>query len=260
MTYVRKYDFQPGTRISSSQIDEEFNQLIKAANDLEASNALKAEKSQAQMYKITPDGGGVKFNLGGPENNLWSVEGNLATFYSNKGTQNNPDTETSFRGLYIDTGNDYGEIIAMGQDASIWRNSKVAGVWKGWQKSYDFNDFKQTQLWFGARYMLAGQITTPTKKLSECRNGWVLVWSDYNSDLNTANDIQWGVSYVPKFFASIDNGGEIYFPIINAITSTSIGLTAKKLSINDATIEGHADNKSSGNGTIDVALRYVYEF
>ena len=260
MTYVRKYDFQPGTRISSSQIDEEFNQLIKAANDLDVEVGLKADKSVAQMYKITPDDGGFKFSLGGAANNLWSVEGNLATFYSNKGTQNNPDTETSFRGLYIGAGSDYGEIIALGQDASIWRNSKVGGVWKGWQKSYDFNDFKQTKLWEGARFMLNGQTTTPSKKLSECRNGWVLVWSDYNDSTNTANDFNWGISYIPKFFASVDSGGNLYLPLINAMDANTISLTGKKVYINDSTIEGHADNNSSNNGTNDVVLRYVYEF
>lgn len=36
MPYQRLYDFQPGTTISSSQVDDEFNQLINAANTLEA--------------------------------------------------------------------------------------------------------------------------------------------------------------------------------------------------------------------------------
>lgn len=35
MPYQRKYDFQAGTRISSSQVDEEFDQLIEAANNNE---------------------------------------------------------------------------------------------------------------------------------------------------------------------------------------------------------------------------------
>lgn len=34
--YNRKYDFQPGTRISSAQVDSEFDQLISATNDLYA--------------------------------------------------------------------------------------------------------------------------------------------------------------------------------------------------------------------------------
>lgn len=260
MTYIRKYNFQPGTRISSSQVDEEFDQLIKAANDLEASNKLKAPIDKAQMYKITPDTGGVPFSLGGPGNNLWTVDGNLATFYSNKGTQNNPDDKTSFRGLYITTGNDYGEMIALGQDSSIWRNTKIAGVWKGWQKSYDFRDFEQTQLWMGAYYVQGATTITPKKKLSECRTGWLLVWSDYNDDTDTENDYNWAFSYIPKFFHTIDKGGGLYVPIINNMTSSVIGLTAKTLYVNDSTLSGNDDNGSNNNGTRDVVLRYIYEY
>lgn len=35
MPIQRKYDFQPGTKVSSSQVDEEFDQLVNAANTLE---------------------------------------------------------------------------------------------------------------------------------------------------------------------------------------------------------------------------------
>ncbi|MFC8561413.1 hypothetical protein [Peribacillus frigoritolerans] len=259
MTYLRKYDFQPGTRISSSQVDEEFNQLIKAANDLEASNKLKAPIDKAQMYKITPDNGSVSFSLGGPGNNLWTVDGNLATFYSNKGTINNPDTEHSFRGLYITTGNDYGEMIALGNDRTIWRNSKIAGVWLGWHKSFDFRDFEQTQLWKGAYYMNT-QTITPKKKLSECRTGWLLVWSDFNDATDVENDYNWAFSYIPKFFPSIDKGGGVYVPIINNMTSSSIGLTAKTLYVNDTTLSGNDDNASNNNATRDVVLRFIYEY
>lgn len=34
-TISRKYDFQPGTKVFSSQVDEEFNQLVDAHNDHE---------------------------------------------------------------------------------------------------------------------------------------------------------------------------------------------------------------------------------
>lgn len=47
MPYQRKYDFQPGTKISSNQVDEEFNNLIKAANDVEAATNNVAKRAEA---------------------------------------------------------------------------------------------------------------------------------------------------------------------------------------------------------------------
>jgi hypothetical protein len=151
-------------------------------------------------------------------------------------------------------------MIAMGQDSSIWRNTKIAGVWQGWQKSYDFRDFEQTQLWMGTYYMQETTTITPKKKLSECRTGWLLVWSDYNDATDTENDYNWAFSYIPKFFHTIDKGGGLYVPIINNMTSTTVGLTAKTLYVNDSTLTGSDDNDSSNNATRDVVLRYIYEY
>jgi hypothetical protein len=260
MTYIRKYDFQPGTRIASSQVDEEFNALIKAVNDIDASDKLKAPIEQAQMYKITPDNGDFKYILGGPANNLFTVEGNLATFYSNKGTQNNPNTETSFRGVYIGAGSDYGEMIALGNDRSIWRNTKLSGVWGTWQKSYDFRDFTQDQLWKGVLYMKDGQSVTPSKKLWDCRNGWVLVWSDFDSDTGKSNDYQWNLSYIPKFLTGIDNGGSVMFPIIDYQNETVVQNTGKILRVNNEILTGDQQNDVSATHANEVVLRYVYEF
>jgi hypothetical protein len=50
MTYSRKYNFQPGTKISSNQVDEEFDNVIAAANELEAD--LNSRYSNSQMDSI----------------------------------------------------------------------------------------------------------------------------------------------------------------------------------------------------------------
>ncbi|WP_026676776.1 hypothetical protein [Fictibacillus gelatini] len=256
-TYTRKYDFQPGTRISSQQVDDEFNQLIKAVNDLDKSVNLKADKDKAQMYKITKDDGGMPFMLGGTNGNIYGIDGNLATFYSNKDTRNNPNKENSFRGLYLTTGNDYGELIAFGNDGSTWRNTKMAGVWQGWVNVGG----PQLQLWKGALYVFGDQTITPKKKLSECRNGWVLIWSDYDPGSKpTENDFDWAITFIPKFFKEIDNGGGFLIPIVYGMSDKTVSLTAKRIYINDSTITGHDDNSGSDNSANDVVLRYVYEF
>lgn len=57
MTIQRKYDFQPGTRISSSQVDEEFNNLIVFANTLEegVNNRYTKEQTDNTYAKKTQE-------------------------------------------------------------------------------------------------------------------------------------------------------------------------------------------------------------
>lgn len=62
MPYQRKYDFQPGTRASSSQVDEEFDNLMNAVNTLESDKAnsldvyVKTDYTNGTGWRKTPDG------------------------------------------------------------------------------------------------------------------------------------------------------------------------------------------------------------
>src|SRR5690606_5783832 len=98
---------------------------------------------------------------------------------------------------------------------------------------------------------------TPKKKLSECKTGWALVWSDYDYSVG-ANDSHWAFSYVPKKFATMSGGA--FFPVVNNMNPTRVDLAAKYLYISDTQIKGHADNAEAGNNGNDVCLRYVFEF
>lgn len=98
-----------------------------------------ATTDTAQMYKITPDSGNLKFRLDEADSDLDSVDGNLATFYSNKSTKNHPDNTHPFRGLYITDSEPWGEVLAMSNDGNIWRRSKIEGGWRDWKKFSDDN-------------------------------------------------------------------------------------------------------------------------
>lgn len=60
MSWQRKYDFQPGTKISSSQVDEEFNQLIDIANFLETSVNERARIEQGNLVPLVLQNGFVR--------------------------------------------------------------------------------------------------------------------------------------------------------------------------------------------------------
>jgi hypothetical protein len=162
--------------------------------------------------------------------------------------------------VYIGAGSDYGEMIALGNDRSIWRNTKLAGVWQNWQKSYDFRDFTQDQLWKGVLYMKDGQTVTPSKKLWDCRTGWVLVWSDYDPSAETSHDYQWNLSYIPKFLTGIDNGGGVMFSVIDYQNETVVKHTGKILYVNNENLTGDRQNDEAATNAREVVLRYVYEF
>jgi hypothetical protein len=170
MPYQRKYDFKPNTRASSSQMDEELNQLIGAVNTLENS-------------KETPAGA------------LLQIQNYLPP---------------------------------------------------------------QTSLWAGAAYMVASSTVTPTKKLSQCKHGWILVWSDYDPGVG-ANDYDFIYSYIPKY-AGVLNGKSHLFPLPISLSSTAYASTGKRLYIYDDKLVGHDDNSASGSNTNDVCLRAVLEW
>lgn len=112
-------------------------------------------------------------------------------------------------------------------------------------------------LWTGADVMGAGATITPNKKLSECKNGWVLVWSDYDDTSGVANNSQVATVVVPKQIAPASS---FYCIIPSAIGQTGIVTSCgKSLGITDDSITGYAGNNATTDGQ-DVCLKAVYEY
>ena len=113
-------------------------------------------------------------------------------------------------------------------------------------------------LWSGCQYMGNTQIATPNKKLSDCQNGWILVWSDYDSDTNTSHDFNWAYNYIPKNSPALGKDTNMF-----TVGSNENGdMTVKALKIYDNKVEGFdptGDAKSSGKWH-DIVLRYVLEY
>lgn len=124
----------------------------------------------------------------------------------------------------------------------------------------------QTVLWTGAGYPPASSTITPTKKLSECRNGWILLWSDFDTGTGS-NDYDFFETTVCKYRGTgIFNGKTGLFIIPTSLNTTQSSYVNKRLAIYDDKIIGHDDNVATGNGSNpsygsnDVCLRAVLEW
>lgn len=107
-------------------------------------------------------------------------------------------------------------------------------------------------LWSGQAYPVANSNITPSVKLSDCPNGWILVWSDYDADVGKSNDFDWYYSVIHKTFNS---GGGIRIHVPN--TDNDYG--NKYIYCTGTAINGHTVNSATG-GSKDVVLRQVVAF
>lgn len=171
MPYQRKYDFRPGTPISSNQVDEEFDNLINAVNTLETEKPGPQEVDK-QISKFLPT---------------------------------------------------------------------------------------QESLWSGAALIVGTTTITPSKKLSECRNGWILVWCDYDPGVG-ANNSNFAYAFIPKQIASTHNGVNHNFDVLAMYSDTYVRMTGKTVSVYDDKITGNDQNNSTSTYSDDVCLRYVWAF
>lgn len=112
--------------------------------------------------------------------------------------------------------------------------------------------------------MSASQTVTPTKKLSECRTGWMLLWSDYDASTGTANDGDFVTTIIPKWNPSGGTwaGKSFYCDVPRYIGANQSDVATesriiKMIYVHDNKIVGHAANNQGVRS--DVVLRAVYE-
>lgn len=117
-------------------------------------------------------------------------------------------------------------------------------------------------LWVGADIMGAGSTITPSKPLSQCKNGWLFCWCDYDETTGKSSDGQFVFTYVPKnIMKDISlNYVATYFTICTAINDNgSFTTCVKRISYNDTQIVGFVGNGATVDGR-DVCLKAIYEF
>lgn len=119
-----------------------------------------------------------------------------------------------------------------------------------------------TPLWKGANTMGASASITPSKKLSACRNGWLLVWSGYNTSTNKATETRLQFTYIPKsLMANLTaESMPIYANLIYTYyESGNFDVTAKLVTVTDSKITGFAGNVATDFGK-GICLMAVMEW
>lgn len=221
-----------------------------------------ATTDKAQMTKLTNDAGSVKIaaNLS-TENILTKIaqEGvGLHTFYAAEISQNLPLNSGSIRGIAHITSVGFGWVWAIDHRNNFYTNYLNDSAWSGWKDIA--HKPSTTALWTDVdpACMLTGSDTiTPSKKLSDCAGGWMLVWCD--ADGTTARNYNWSTTMIPKFMG-INHNGTAWSEVISAGTATGTmdNVAGKEFTIYNDKIIGN-DQNTLGLAA-DVALRYVLEY
>ena len=216
----------------------------------------------AKSLQMTADNGDVSISWSGKNvvTEFTNLGSGMYTVYSPVGNAGNPNSTDSFRFMIHKTGTTkYGWIMAYSAKGSVYTGYIDNGNWQGWKCIFDANP---QPLWTGGYLMTAGHTVTPSKSLSDCRNGWILMWSDYDPGVQVNNtDFCTSVILKRAYAGQKWAGGEWYcdIPRYSAGTATdSESRVIKVLKIYDTKIVGTENNAVAPRN--DVVLRNVYEF
>jgi hypothetical protein len=125
-------------------------------------------------------------------------------------------------------------------------------------------DFAINRLWQGASFPNGSTTITPSKKLSECRNGWILLWSDYDpSPVSAPNDFHYVQSVIHKGQTQYPVGGGTLFKVPTGDNNAAVNskIMVKGLVVSDSSVRGYDSNyEDSSPYANDACLRAIYEF
>lgn len=132
----------------------------------------------------------------------------------------------------------------------------VEGIDKHYQKKSE-----EKELWSGLWYGGAsGNGVEPTKRLSDCANGWILQWQEMSAQ-GTANGTTYQFFALPKQHA-LNPGLRGTVNYLNNYNNTNPQV--KYLYVNDATIKGNdlnaPDGTATGKGNKAFVLTKIYEY
>ncbi len=241
--------------------DDSHNHIIGNVDGLQSALDNKINKS----LQITKDSGDAKFSWTDQDviANIKTLEVGLHTVYAKTGTKNNPKPTESWRFFIHKTSPAYGWVQAFGSTGSYYVGYLDNNNWKGWRCVFDVSP---EPLWKGASYMSSPnstpQVVTPSKKLSECQHGWLLLWSDYDPGKG-ANDADFVTTMIPKKNpAGGAWGGKSFLCDIPRYVGDDNVATEKRIMkpiyVHDDCIKGSYQNDKSERN--DVVLRAVYEY
>jgi hypothetical protein len=277
-------DWQDGETIKAADYVQEREIIRVAVNDNDGRlGTLETEFNginlgTAQLQKITADDGNSKISIKDTTENLKDVLVDSAgvgfhTFYASSVSQGLPSSY-SLRGWANITKAipPYSGILyGMDTNGDVWVTKLLPDGWDNWFKLVNqdaLDQFKtdnlmtQKTLWSSTDgvYMNGSQTVTPSKKLSDCKNGWTLVFSDYDPTTKKTNDFDFNYYNIPKYHSAYFSGKSVFAPIVSYLSDKEVKITTKRLYVYDNKITGSDDNSVDLTTTNDVVLRAVLEY
>ena len=278
VTGSTSFDGSGNVSITATVADDSHNHTIANVDGLQTALNGKSATSHnhdsayiSKDLQFLGDNGGAIISINRDDGkNVLTEIGNLPigfyTVYSQSGTDGNPKTTEAWRFMVHKTGAATGWVQGYGSIGSVYTNYQdgVTTGWRGWKCIWD-ND--PNPLWSGQYYMSSPnstpQTVTPSKKLSECRTGWLLLWSDYDPG-SGANDADFVTTIIPKNNPSGGTwGGKSFLCDIpryvgsNAEDVDTERRIIKPIYVHDDCIKGSYQNDKDERN--DVVLRAVYE-
>lgn len=114
--------------------------------------------------------------------------------------------------------------------------------------------YPASHLWSGGWYMSGTQNITPSKPMSECRNGWVLMWAKYQNSTQTWNDVV--QVYLGKDLVTTHSGLGVRL-LFGGYGNVVIH---KYLTITDTEVRGNASNTNASLNANRAILVRVHEW
>ncbi len=274
VTGSTSFDGSGNVSITATVADDSHNHIISNVDGLQSALDGKSATSHthtadnlvqwANALFATASNGGVEYSYstGSGKNVLTEISNmtsGLHTIYSIAGTTGNPKSDESWRMLVHKTSTTIGWVLAFDAQGSIYSNyQSAAGTFKGWRCIYDADP---PILWMGEYWCTDTQTVTPSKALSACRNGWVLVWSDYDTENEKATNGDCFTTVIPKWNPNhVKWSGQSFIAAVPTGLNDSgvITFAGKRLYVHDTKITGHTVNDVAPSN--DVCLRAIYEY
>lgn len=257
---VNDYETYVRTKLGNNAFGQ-WSKFYTSSNPPTAEEVGAIDKS----LQMTSDDGDVSESWTNQDviSKIISLPSGVHTAYARGNTTGNPKTSESWRYIIHKTGSaNYGWVQAFGSSSSMYIGYVDNGAWKGWKCIYDA---APGRLWSGAKLVKANETITPTKKLSECKTGWMLLWSDYDPDTSSGVDGDFVTTFIPKrnHLGATWDGKTFFADIPRFIGSNTQDTSTEKRIIKWFNVYDNKITGTAANGypdRDDVALRAIYEF
>lgn len=184
----------------------------------------------------------------------------LHTMFSASGADNAPKQEDLYYIGHLASAS-YGWLIAYSVSGDIYFNFLNNGLWRGWKALFEVNP---AALYYSAEGVFpnTNQVITPGKTLSNCRNGWALEFSGYDTTNNSAVDSFAQTVFIPKkSYKNANWNGESYcvaLPFEYDSSNDDVSICMKKFAVYDDRII--SDSVNATGKQRNIVLRAIYEY